>query len=284
MERTQSSTSADWRHQARSVSTVFVVLMNIAMIACALRGDAIRLAWHEMLIAWGFVLAVVSLARWSHLDLLSRTPQLGSVLFAVVTTLTVDGAALLFSSIALPTVVLATIWLTLGIHETWWLGRLASPAFERDNRADEGNVVKSAERSREETVFQMAVRPEPSKSSPESSPINETLAADPVDEAALDQRVQATMVRSRLDDGVETVAGMVRLTFEPGEQSRAAHLGFVPSMAGDPEVEIEQCEGPEATLRIDEARCYGARIDVRLPRPVTEPTTIAFEYAATATK
>jgi hypothetical protein len=276
-----SSTSTAWRNEARSVSGVFVLLIAVAMVGAALRGGIAPLPWYEILLLWFSTLGVVSAARWSHAELLDESPRWGQLAFVVGTTLLVDVSAILFTGVLTAKPMLAALWLTLGIHETLWLGHWVRSRKSDSLDAPAGEPIP--EPAPVETVFQMVPRPEPVRESVKATEPVEQIAS-PAEEAAHDERVQSTMVRSILEDGAETVAGMVRLTFEPGEQSRAAHVGFVPSMTRDPEVEIEQCEGPEATLRIDEARCYGARIDVRLPRPVTELTTIAFEYAATAVR
>lgn len=273
----QSSTSTAWRNEARSISGVFVLLIAVALVGAVLRGGIAPLMWYEILLLWFGKLGVVSAARWSHAELLNESPRGGQWTFLLGTTLMVVVAATLFSIVLLPKSAIAAMWLTLGVHETYWLGQW----MRIPNAAAAPAPVP--EPTTAETVFQMAPRTQPAVE-PGKTPEPPEPTTSAVAEATPDERVQSTMVRSILEDGAETVAGMVRVTFSPGEQSRAAHVGFVPSMESDPEVELEQCEGPEATLRIDEARCYGARIDVRLPRPVTEPTTIAFEYAATAVK
>lgn len=276
-----SSTSTTWRNEARSVSGIFVLLIAVAVAGAALRGGIAPLAWYEILPLWFGTLVVVSAARWSHRELLDESPRWGQLMFLVGTTLLVDITAILFSVALTAKPALAALWLTLGIHETYWLGQSKRSRKTADPPASVPPQVP--EPSPVETIFQMVPRTEPANE-PVKVPEPREQMPSPIEDTSRDERVQSTMVRSILEDGAETVAGMVRVTFEPGEQSRAAHVGFVPSMESDPEVELEQCEGPEATLRIDEARCYGARIDVRLPRPVTEPTTIAFEYAATAVK
>ena len=88
-----------------------------------------------------------------------------------------------------------------------------------------------------------------------------------------------TMIRTREADG-EAVAGTLRADFRAGERTVYAHIGFCPPLAQTPQIEFEQTDGPEATIKLAQVLPHGARFDVRLQRASDETVRVELAFHA----
>ena len=94
------------------------------------------------------------------------------------------------------------------------------------------------------------------------------------------EQVVQQLYRVRGADGHETVYGTLQAEFAPGQRTTAVYVGFCPPLPQRPQVEAEPLSGPEATVKVVQSLPHGARLDVRLAAPATEPATVAVDFAA----
>lgn len=87
------------------------------------------------------------------------------------------------------------------------------------------------------------------------------------------------ITRSRNNDGVEVISGVVRAEFAPGERTHNLHLAFCPPLAYEPAVITHQLDGSPLTIKVGQSEIFGTRIELRLTEAVgpTDSATIYFE-------
>jgi hypothetical protein len=75
-----------------------------------------------------------------------------------------------------------------------------------------------------------------------------------------------TQQLTRIDapDGTQTIEGVLRSQFAPGERSRSLHVAFCPPLQSSPVATVTQMSGPRCHLKAADVQTYGARFDVRL--------------------
>ena len=89
-----------------------------------------------------------------------------------------------------------------------------------------------------------------------------------LDEEASDEEQESgtllqSWTRKRFADGDESLEGVVRVTFEPGQRRVQVHLPFVPAFSETPALWCEPHDGEEFAAETDVLHLYGARITVR---------------------
>jgi len=101
---------------------------------------------------------------------------------------------------------------------------------------------------------------------------------------ALEPGVLARWVRSRQDDGSETIEGAVRVLFQAGERQTQAHLAICPPLAVVPSCFAEPTDGADAQVRVAQVLPYGVRLEVKLDEPAEDAcdVTIGFTIAERA--
>lgn len=170
------------------------------------------------------------------------------------------GSALLAAALAQPQAppwALVLLWSAVLAHETgwgvwWWRHRQTlrpptarlSPLRRSDDRPQRADSVPAAEPSE------------------------------------LPEQVTQQIVRSSADDGVQNIAGSLRAPFAPDERTGSLHVAFCPPLEDTPTFHCEQIDGPPARITAAEVRSYGVRIDVRLARAASEPTSVLVEFYA----
>jgi hypothetical protein len=102
----------------------------------------------------------------------------------------------------------------------------------------------------------------------------------PVDEDTPDPFVTQQITRRLNEDGVEELAGWLRLTFAAGQRTGSAHVAFCPPLAVAPQVTVEQIEGPEARIKTAQLLPYGARFDLKLAAAADEDTSVLLQFTA----
>ncbi|MFO0896592.1 MAG: hypothetical protein U0836_04085 [Pirellulales bacterium] len=94
----------------------------------------------------------------------------------------------------------------------------------------------------------------------------------------LEPDVQQLQTRTRDESGFERVSGWQRVAFAAGAQSAAAHVAFCPPLERAPQLAVHQLEGPDAQIKVGVSQPFGARFDLRLPKPAAAPCEIVLEY------
>jgi hypothetical protein len=88
------------------------------------------------------------------------------------------------------------------------------------------------------------------------------------------------LIRVRANQGDESIHGTLRTDLETGQRHTTLYVGFCPPLERQPDVDVEQVEGPEAALKVAQAFAHGVRIDVRLSEPAEEACSVVVELAA----
>jgi hypothetical protein len=113
------------------------------------------------------------------------------------------------------------------------------------------------------------------------------------------------VVRVRGEDGAEAVYGVLRAEFVPGQRNAVVHVGFCPALERAPVVTVERVErergresfatgtspglgnrqsqkipDPGAEVRVVQAFCHGARLEVRLARAAEDDCAVMVEVMA----
>jgi mutator protein MutT len=90
------------------------------------------------------------------------------------------------------------------------------------------------------------------------------------------------LTRSRTPDGSETISGWLRIPLLAGQRTATVHLAFCPPFQCVPELETEQQDGPDATIRVGQVLPYGARLEFKLADVAEAPAEVLVEYSAVA--
>lgn len=88
------------------------------------------------------------------------------------------------------------------------------------------------------------------------------------------------LTRVRDADGVESIHGTLHAELAAGQRHATLHVGFCPPLEGQPTVEVEVIDGPDATVKVVQAFAHGARFELRLAEPAEEACRVAIEFAA----
>jgi hypothetical protein len=100
----------------------------------------------------------------------------------------------------------------------------------------------------------------------------------------LPPEVSQQITRARPHQGLETVSGLLRGDFLPGQRSASLHVAFCPIFAERPVVEVMQTAGPSCHIKAADIQAHGVRFDVRLTSggESSESVLIYFEARAAA--
>jgi hypothetical protein len=105
------------------------------------------------------------------------------------------------------------------------------------------------------------------------------LAAELAEEAELvPANVVQQFTRVR-ESGGESLFGVLRGDFAPGERTQNLHLAFCPPLARTPELSFEQVSGPPASFKAAQVETFGARLEVRLATPSEEAACVLVEFS-----
>lgn len=81
--------------------------------------------------------------------------------------------------------------------------------------------------------------------------------------------------------GVDCLRGRAILAVATGSRTGFAHVGFCPSFAATPQVEVSSdYDGVEAELIVAETLPWGVRLECRLAEPAEEPVEIPIDFEA----
>lgn len=90
------------------------------------------------------------------------------------------------------------------------------------------------------------------------------------------------LVRTRLSDGSERMAGWLRVALAPGQRSANVHVAFCPPFARSPRIRVEQREGPAARVKEGQLLPHGARLDLKLAQAAQTAATVVLEILVQA--
>lgn len=114
------------------------------------------------------------------------------------------------------------------------------------------------------------------RTAPAAAPPDAIAAAAPLP-AGLRQRME----RYETAAGVDCLRGRAILTVATGSRMGFAHVGFCPSFAATPQVEVSSdYDGVEAELIAAETLPWGVRLECRLAEPAEEPLEIPVDFDA----
>ncbi len=85
------------------------------------------------------------------------------------------------------------------------------------------------------------------------------------DDSASDSNTTQCQKRKLQINGVESIEGMVRVSFKEGEEQTAVHLAFCPSLTTAPEIQTEIISDLDTEVEADVtlSQMYGARIELK---------------------
>jgi hypothetical protein len=89
---------------------------------------------------------------------------------------------------------------------------------------------------------------------------------------------QITRVQSPLHG--DTIAGVLRALFQPGERSHNLHVAFCPPLPVRPVVEVVQLSGPRTRVKAADVQPFGARFDLRLATVSTHAEDVLIHFEA----
>ena len=130
------------------------------------------------------------------------------------------------------------------------------------------------------SLFPKAVFP---KAAPSVLPPDEPLSSlgdEVLQQEVLQQDVLQQLTRSRDAGGCEVLHGAVRAEFAAGQRTENLHVAFCPPFARVPLLEVEQADGPDARIKLSQVLAYGVRIELRLARASSKPTSVVIELSA----
>jgi hypothetical protein len=109
--------------------------------------------------------------------------------------------------------------------------------------------------------------------------LHRQIAHPPQDDVPPNEVVQQ-LTRSRAADGVESLAGWLRIPFAAGQRTGSVHVAFCPPLAATPELSVEQIGGPPSRVKTAQLLPYGVRLDLKLAAAAEEPTSVLLQFTA----
>jgi hypothetical protein len=124
--------------------------------------------------------------------------------------------------------------------------------------------------------------PEPGQTATDVSALPEmaTAARNPHEDQGETDLLPPNLVQQvtrLLEEEGERVHALARVAIEAGDCVGVLHLAFGPPLVGHPDLTACVVDDPEATARVTDAETFGARIEVRLPRPLPEGRVVWVE-------
>ncbi len=193
----------------------------------------------------------------------SRTPSI-----AILTTAAVLALGVALSLPGTTVGGLAAFWAVLIVEEFWawrpsalrWLSR--GSAVSRPVRFD---------RAEGHSPHRLPAETPPTPTPPEIA--FDSSAIPPGD-------VLQQLTRSRSNDGVEQLAGWLRMPFSVGQRTASVHVAFCPPFSKTPDLSVEQLDGPTARIKTAQLLPHGARLDLKLAAMAEEPSAVLLKFSA----
>lgn len=99
-------------------------------------------------------------------------------------------------------------------------------------------------------------------------------------ELSLPEGVCQQLTRAQSRTHGDTVAGMLRALFQPGERSHSLHVAFCPPLPARPLVEVVQLSGPRTRVKAADIQPFGIRFDLRLAALSTREEDVLIHFEA----
>jgi hypothetical protein len=165
------------------------------------------------------------------------------------------------------TVALCVLWGSLLINELLW-GRYGW----RIQHCDRIDPHGDAQRAIAASPTTRGLRAENPNRLPEGSDDGE-LPPLPSDVSQQITRMQSRQVG-------DTMAGVLRALFQPGERSQNLHVAFCPPMPSRPTVEVIQLSGPRTRVKAADVQSFGVRFDLRLATASQQEENVLIHFEA----
>ena len=120
----------------------------------------------------------------------------------------------------------------------------------------------------------------PSDHETADEPLADLSADDPDDGEWLAEGMTQQLSRIDAPDGTQTIAGVLRGQFKPGERSQSLHVAFCPPLATRPEISVTQLAGARSRIKAADVQSYGVRFDVRLGSFSDRPEEVLLHFEA----
>ncbi len=259
---------------ARSIlATAAVMLLLVALLLAARRVIGVP---HGppfptlLLIAALVLLAIISAIRigWWYLNLVPWRAGVAGYGWWLVSLMTLVLFAVYMSVSGIGAGHSTVLWTSVILFESgWWYAllrrsgvHLGLPAWGRFPRFGLRSAVAADSLGRERMERPATRAEEAASVGVEESGEDECDS----DEALLEPGVYQQVTRSKSDDGMDSVRGLLKGEFLPGQRSQSLHVAFCPPMAARPFVEVVQVTGPRSSVKAADIQPYGVRFDVRL--------------------
>ena len=127
-----------------------------------------------------------------------------------------------------------------------------------------------------------AWRSAPASESRSPQPVSSELQSDldVEEEVALPTGVIQQLTRARSDSHGESLYGLVRAEFAPGELAQQVHVAFCPPFAERPKLQAFVVDGPAANVHVAQLESFGTRIELRLPSHARHEEHVVVEFEA----
>jgi hypothetical protein len=114
---------------------------------------------------------------------------------------------------------------------------------------------------------------------PEVVTVEPKLSEDVDEDEELGANVMQQITRSRNENGVEVITGVLRAEFAPGERTHNLHVAFCPPLMYEPRVVAHQLSGSPLVMKVAQSEIFGTRLELRLASEVrmNEIAMIYFE-------
>ncbi len=193
----------------------------------------------------------------------SQTPSI-----AILTTATVLALGVALSLPGTTAGGLAAFWAVLIVEEFWAWRPGALRLLRRGSAAPRPVRFDRAERH---SPHQPPAGTSPTPTQPETA--FDSSAIPPGD-------VLQQLTRSLSNDGVEQLAGWLRMPFSVGQRTASVHVAFCPPFSKTPELSVEQLDGPTARIKTAQLLPHGARLDLKLAATAEEPSAVLLKFSA----
>ena len=163
---------------------------------------------------------------------------------------------------------LAAFWAVLIVEELWAWRPSALRWFRR------GSAVPRPvrfDRAEEHSPHHLPAETPPTPALPEIA--FDSSAIPPGD-------VLQQLTRSLSADGVEQLAGWLRMPFSVGQRTASVHVAFCPPFPKTPELSVEQLDGPTARIKTAQLLPHGARLELKLAATAEEPSAVLLKFSA----
>jgi len=156
------------------------------------------------------------------------------------------------------TVAAVTVWLLLAGEEwAYWLWRSRRPSKRRE-------TLPARKSSRASAGTE---RPLPL---PQAVPSDDRFSLPQPRPGAIAQRLN----RAVAPDGTDTLEGWLRYCMPAGQRAANLHVAFCPPFSSQPEMLVQQLEGPPVRIKTAQLLTYGARIEIKMRQPPDQPADV----------